>query len=486
MRGLMIAVLKRTVAAATLIIGCSASVSTAQVTTVADPSLNDRISLASYAGPVSGSIDVASGKSRVLQFDTAVGHTLIADPGIADLIPMTDQSIYVLGKKKGTTSLTLFDKEQNLLGVFDLNVSHDLAGLRQRLYQIAPNERIEVRANGDSIILSGNVSDSGTAATAAKMAEQLAPGMVLNTLQAPKSQQVMLKVKIAEVQRSTSKALGLSTNAFFNNGSESLRFLSGFINPQAIAQGTATFRLGDVDIAMLFDALEEKGVLSTLAEPTLVAVSGETANFLAGGEFPIPVGGSVEQDEDSSNRTTTIQFKEFGVRLSYTPTIIGDTISLVVAPEVSVLDPANGIQANGFVIPALVTRRAKTTVELKNGQSFAIAGLLQESFEDNVAQMPWFGNIPIIGALARSTDFQKRNTELVIIVTPYIVEPHEGSDYTLPTDNLVLPTEQDLFMNGTLEGRNSSTSNYYSSAPTTKLAASEQGSLDGSVGYIVE
>jgi len=131
-------------------------------------------------------------------------------------------------------------------------------------------------------------------------------------------------------------------------------------------------------------------------------------------------------------------------------------------------------------------RRAKTTVELKNGQSFAIAGLLQETFEDNVAQMPWFGNIPIIGALARSTDFQKRNTELAIIVTPYIVEPHEGSDYTLPADNLVLPTESELFLNGQLDGRSSSTSNYYSSADTTKLASAEQGKLDGSVGYIVE
>jgi pilus assembly protein CpaC len=159
---------------------------------------------------------------------------------------------------------------------------------------------------------------------------------------------------------------------------------------------------------------------------------------------------------------------------------------LVVAPEVSVLDPANGIQANGFVIPALVTRRAKTTIELKNGQSFAIAGLLQETFEDNVAQMPWFGNIPIIGALARSTDFQKRHTELVIIVTPFIVEPHEGSDYTLPTDNMLIPTEPSLFLNGILEGDSSSSSNAYSSNSTTKLASSQQSTLDGAVGYIVE
>ncbi|NNC36216.1 MAG: type II and III secretion system protein family protein [Hyphomonadaceae bacterium] len=483
----MIAALKKTVATAALIIGCNASISSAQVTTIADPSLNDRISLVSYAGPVSGSIDMASGKSRVLQFDTAVGHTMLADPSIADLIPMTDQSIYVLGKNKGTTSLTLFGKEQNLLGVFDLNVSHDLAGLKQRLYQVAPNERIEVRSNGDSIILGGQVSDPSVAATAVRMAEQIAPGKVLNIIASPKSQQVMLRVKIAEVQRSTSKALGLSTNAFFNNGAETLSFLSGVLNPSSFAAGSAQFQLGEVNMNMFFDALEEKGVLSTLAEPTLVAVSGETANFLAGGEFPIPSGGSVVIAEDgASDRTVRIQFKEFGVKLAYTPTIIGDTISLVIAPEVSVLDPANGIQANGFVIPALVTRRAKTTIELKNGQSFAIAGLLQETFEDNVAQIPWFGNIPIIGALARSSDYQKRKSELVIIVTPYIVEPHEGSDYTLPTDNLVMPSESEIFINGEVEGPGANSTGYNASNTTAKLAASEQGTMDGSVGYIVE
>ena len=486
MRGLMISLLKKTAATAGLLIACGAGIASAQVTTIADPSLNDRISLISYQGPVSGSIDLANGKSRVLQFDSAVGHALIADPLIADLIPMTDQSIYVLGKNKGTTSLTLFDKEQNLLGVFDLNVSHDLNGLKQRLYQIAPNERIEVRANGDSIIISGVVSDSSIAVTAAQMAEQIAPGKVLNTIKTPKSQQVMLRVKIAEVQRSTSKALGLSTNTFFNNGSESLNLISGFLNPASILQGSGRFRLGEFDINMFFDALEEKGVLSTLAEPTLVAISGETANFLAGGEFPIPVGGSFLLDEDSTTRSTTIEFKEFGVKLAYTPTIIGDTISLVVAPEVSTLDSANAVQANGFVIPALVTRRAKTTVELKNGQSFAIAGLLQDTFEDNVAQIPLFGSIPIIGALARSTDFQKRQTELVIIVTPYIVEPHEGSDYTLPSDNFVMPSEQNLFLNGKVEGQNSGSTDYYSSNQKTKLASAKHGSMDGAVGYIVE
>jgi len=396
---------------------------------------------------------------------------------------MTDQSIYLLGKAMGTTSLTLFDNSQNLLGVFDLTVSHDLAGLKQRLYQVAPNERIEVRSNGDSIILGGTVSDATVAQMAMQMAEQMAPGQVLNTISIPKSQQVMLSVKIAEVQRTASKALGLSTNAFYSKGSESLTFASGVLNPEAFAAGIGNFTLGDFDIQVLFDALEEKGVLSTLAEPTLVAISGETANFLAGGEFPVPVGSNARDD---GSQTITIQFKEFGVKLAYTPTVIGDTINLVIEPEVSVLDAANGIQVDNFVIPGLVTRRAKTTVELKNGQSFAIAGLLQETFEDGVTQIPGLGSIPILGALARSSNYRKQESELVIIVTPFIVEPHEGSDYNLPPDNVILPTEPELFFNGSVEGAGVNSGASYTSNGTQSMAAATSGETDGNTSYIVK
>jgi len=196
------------------------------------------------------------------------------------------------------------------------------------------------------------------------------------------------------------------------------------------------------------DALEQKGVLTTLAEPTLVAVSGETANFLAGGEFPVPVASAAE---DGSIRIT-IEFKEFGVKLAYTPTVVGDKINLVIEPEVSVLDPQNGIVLNSIEIPGLITRRASTTVDLKNGQSFAIAGLLQEVFEDDVDQIPGLGSIPIIGALARSSSYRKNESELMIVVTPYIVEPVEGDDILTPTDTFKRPTEGDLFLRGAVEG----------------------------------
>lgn len=477
----MISSLKKTAAIGALMLACCVGTSNAQVTTVSNPALNDQVSLNTAQGPVSGSIDLAQGKSRVLNFDQVIGHTLVANPSIADLIPMTDQSIYMLGKQKGTTSLTLFDKDQNLLGVFDLNVTHDLASLKQRLYQLAPDEKIEVRSNGDSILLSGEVSNSSILKMADSMAEQLAPGKVLNMMSTPASQQVMLRVKIAEVQRNTSKALGLGTNAFFNQGTESLNFFSGVLNPEAFASAVGNFRLGEFDIRVVFDTLEQQGVLSTLAEPTLVAISGETANFLAGGEFPIPFNSTT--DDDGRSRIT-VEFKEFGVKLAYTPTVIGDTINLVIEPEVSVLDPANGVQFSGIVIPGLVTRRASTTVELKNGQSFAIAGLLQENFEDSVSQIPGFGKIPILGALARSTNYQKRESELVIVVTPYIVEPHEGSDIPTPPDYFKKPSEVDLFFNGAVEGTTYGAG--YAANPGTKLAAAQQASTDGTTNYIVE
>ena len=423
----------------------------AQVATMNDPSLNERIQLLGQGGPVSGEFSIASGKSQVLQFDTEIDHALISNPAIADIIPMSDRSLYVLGKNNGKTSLTLFDEDRDLLGVFGVNVTYDLDQLRRRIYELAPESDISIRTNGDSIVLSGSAASPAISSMAMSLAEQHAPGKVMNAISVSQSQQVMLSVKIAEVQRTASKALGLSANAFFNNGRDSLNFFSGVFNPESFAQGIGTIRVGEFDIDILFDALEDQGILTTLAEPNLVAMSGETAYFLAGGEFPVPVA-----EDASNNRTTiTIEFKEFGVKLAYTPTIIGDNINLIIEPEVSTLDPTNGIQLTNIVIPGLVTRRASTTVELKNGQSFAIAGLLQETFQDRVRQIPGLGSLPIIGALARSSAYERNETELVIIVTPYIVEPTENIDYTLPTDKVVRPTDAELFIGGIVEqGRN--------------------------------
>ncbi len=425
----------------------SANFAHAQFATINDPALNERINLLGHGGPVSGEFSIAAGQSQVLQFDTNIDHALISNPTIADIIPMSDQSLYIIGKANGRTSLTLFDDDKKLLGVFGVDVTYDLSQLRQRIFELAPGENISVRTNGDSILLSGSASSASVATLAADLADQHAPGKVMNAIQTNTSQQVMLSVKIAEVQRTASKALGLSTDAFFNNGKDTLTFLSGVVNPESFARALGTVQVGEFNVQLFFDALEDDGVLTTLAEPNLVAVSGETAFFLAGGEFPVPIAESRSEDRIG----VTVEFKEFGVKLAYTPTVIGDTINLVIEPEVSTLDPSAGIQLENIIIPGLVTRRASTTVELKNGQSFAIAGLLQETFQDRVRQIPGIGKIPILGALARSSSYEKNETELLIIVTPYIVEPTENLDYNLPTDNVTKPDDAQLFFGGQVE-----------------------------------
>lgn len=431
------------------IAGLTVANAQAQSSVIANPSLNEQISFGQYTDPVSGSVDMVAGKSTVLQFDKIIGHALIADPNVADVVPMTDKQIYVLAKEKGTTSMTLFDKSNKLLGVFDVVVSHDLGALKRNLYALNANSNIQVRSNNNGVVLSGTAGSPNEALMATALAEQVAPGQVLNALETAEPHQVMLSVRIAEVQRTASKELGLRYNTFFEN-LDSVNFLNALPNINTFASGVINDSVGDIDYSMniALDALEENGVLTTLAEPTLVAVSGETAYFLAGGEFPVPVA----SDAGDDGIRIAIEFKEFGVKLAYTPTVVGEKINLVIEPEVSVLDPQNGIVLNNIQIPGLITRRTSTTVDLKNGQSFAIAGLLQTVFEDDIDQIPGIGNLPIIGALARSSSYRRNETELLIVVTAHLVEPIEGDDIALPTDYFQRPTAGELFLMGQVEG----------------------------------
>lgn len=425
----------------------AASFAHAQTATIDDPALEERISLASTSAPVSGDISIAAGQAQVLQFDAPIAHSLIANPEIADIVPMTDRSIYLLAKENGITTLTLFDATQKLRGVFKVNVTHDINSLKQKLHELAPDEDIEVRSNGGSIVLSGQASSPAIADMAVQLAQQFGPDSVMSVVDTGASKQVMLKVRVAEVERSVSKRMNLSTGADYLKNGESLMLRSGIFDVESFATGQAIINIGDFDVSFFFDALEEQGLLTTLAEPNLVAMNGETAYFLAGGEFPIPVGSQV----NDGSVQIRIEFKEFGVKLAYTPTVIGDKINLVIEPEVSALDHANGIILDRVTIPALTTRRASTTVELKNGQSFVIAGLLQDRFETEIQSIPGIGSLPILGALARSPAYARKETELMIIVTPYLVEPYEGDDYILPTDKVKRPSDVDLFLLGKIE-----------------------------------
>ena len=467
------------------------------------------INLSSSSGPAMADVTIATGKSAVLRFDRPIADVLVGQPDIADIIPLTDRSIYVIGKDVGGTSLTLFSRGKQLAGVIDLSVTHDLFALKKRLYDMMPTERIEVRADGPAIILSGTASNSEASSKASSLAANFLgeKGSVVNLMSVGQSQQVMLAVRFAEVSRSALKEVGISTDVFFNSGKEVGAFQTGrqivnnFTPTQNVQNGFiqdiiadqqkfgsvfGKFALGDVSFDLLLDALEQKGIVSVLAEPNLIAVSGQTASFLAGGEFPVPV--NVGGGNDDGGSRIGIEFKEFGVRLSFTPTVVGEKINLVVEPEVSELDRQNGITVEGIVIPGLNTRRTRTTVDLKNGQSFSIAGMLQRKFIDEIDQMPGVGDVPVLGALARSAAYRREDTELAIIITAYLVEPSTLAELQTPVDNVVFPHELELFLLGRTEGAQwlgGKPAVNRAAAPGTGVADASPG-VDGPVGFVVK
>jgi pilus assembly protein CpaC len=401
-----------------------------------------------------GELVVPINKSQILRVDQPFKELLVGNAEIADVMALTDQSIYVLGKGLGTTNLTLYGPKRNLIAIVDLVVSYDVDALKAKLFEIMPNEKIEVRGLSGAISLGGIVSNASDLARAMDVAERYAPGKVSNHMRVGGSQQVMLEVKFAEVERSLTKNLRLNNGVTFNDastaptvGQTAFDIVTGStsaINPGLVGAGAfAASRYLSIDL--FFQAAEEKGASRTLAEPTLIAVTGETANFLAGGEYPYPV--------PQGNGEITIQYKQFGVALAFTPTVLQDgVISMVVAPEVSTLDFSTPLQIQGSVIPALKTRRAKTTVELRDGQSFAIAGLLLNDFSDLIAQVPWLGDVPVLGVLFRSPQFTRRETELVIVVTPRLAKPAKAGTLALPTDKFVAPSDVELFFLGQTAG----------------------------------
>jgi pilus assembly protein CpaC len=411
-------------------------------------------------------LSVSMNRAIVVESDVPFAELSIANPAIADFSTLSDRTIYVLGKTPGRTTLTLFDGTGRLITNIDVHVSTDVAEFKERLRQILPGESIEVRTANDGIVLSGTVSSPARLQRALDLAERYAPERVSNLMSVSGKQQVMLKVRFAEMQRSVSKALSasLSLGALSNrNGSNvnQIGVAGSNLGPGTVgtgrgpvtlgpgtvagqtAAGTAFigFDIGATEIGILLEALETKGVVRTLAEPNLTALSGQEASFLAGGEFPIPVA----QDRD----TLTVEFKKFGVELKFVPRVVDDgIINLELAAAVSSVDPANSIVTGGLTLPGFRRRDTSTTVAMRDGESFAIAGLLQDDFRDNSAQVPWLGDLPVLGALFRSADYQRDQTELVIIVSAHLVSPTRGEALALPTDRVRLPSDADLFLNG--------------------------------------
>jgi pilus assembly protein CpaC len=435
------------------------------------PAMSARAQIASLSvsnANHAGQLDVPLNKSQVLTVDRPFARALVGNQEVADILPMTNRSVYVLGKKMGTTSLTLYDGRNMMIAVVDVAVGPDVVTLKRQLSELLPGQPIGARISNDSVVLTGTVSSASAVDRAVQIAKTYAGDKVVNMLSVGAAQQVMLEVRFSEMSRSAAKQLGINT-AFLSNSGKVVGGLGNnatssalltdqngrpIVNLGAILDsfgiGAAKFSVGSLNLTTALDALERKGVVTTLAEPTLVALSGETASFLAGGEFPIPVSQSNNSGGGGGGgNAITIEFKPFGVSLGFTPTVLDDgVINLVVEPEVSSIDPSASVTVNGLTIPGLQTRRASTTLELRDGQSFALAGLLRKDFQDTVRQFPVLGSIPIIGALFRSSGFQKSESELVIIVTPRLVKPMRPEDVRLPTDRVAPPHELDLFLMG--------------------------------------
>lgn len=398
-------------------------------------------------GQASESLNVPMNRAVVVESDVPFAELSIANPGIADISTLSDRSIYVLGKAPGRTTLTLLSPDGQLISNVDVHVTPDIAEFKERLQQILPGENIEVRTANDGIVLSGQVSSTAKLDRALDLANRYAPDRVSNLMVVGGTQQVMLKVRFAEMNRSVSKALGgsLLARGTGTDGSGVIGGGGGVAN--AFGGALVNFGIGDLSFQVLLEALETKGMVRTLAEPNLTALSGQEAKFLAGGEYPVPV----SQDED----TITVEFKPFGVELNFTPVVVDqDIINLTIDAAVSSLDPANGFTTaeDGFEISAFKRRQTSTTVEMRDGESFAIAGLLQDDFRNDVSQLPWAADIPILGALFRSADYQRSQSELVIIVTPHLVTPVAGEALALPTDRVRIPTERELFLFGEVAG----------------------------------
>ncbi len=382
-------------------------------------------------------------KGQLFKLDRPAATVFIANPDIADVEVMSPTLIYVYGVGPGDTNLYAVGQGDQVIANLSIQVVPNISRLATAVDAIAPDSTVVVSAVEDSLVITGAVNSAVEAADLSLIAgEFVGPdGQVINRARVHGPNQINLRVRIAEVQRNVVEQLGINWETLTNPGTFLFGIAQGFdfIQFDNQTQSNQLIRNGDRyglyfgnqgtgrNINTMIDALENEGMVTILAEPNLTAVSGETASFLAGGEFPIPVAGN--------NGDITIQYREFGVSLAFTPTLLSDNlISMRVRPEVSDLSPDGGVQLNGFNVPSLITRRAETTVELGSGQSFAIAGLYQNSGSETVSGLPFVSDIPILGALFRSEEFQRNETELVIVITPYLVQPPTQAPIVSPSD----------------------------------------------------
>lgn len=411
------------------------------------------VEAAEVLGTTDDVILLEASKGTLLRLDRPAATVFVADPEIADVQVKSPRLVYVLAKAPGETVIYAVDGTERVLLNQRISVKHNLSRLRAALRKLLPDSSVDVDSVEKTLVLSGQVNSAKDAEDARLLAVRMVKDKedLVNNLSVIAPNQVHLRVRVAEVSRDVLKQFGINWDAVFRTGNFLFGLATG--SPVATAAGgfltrnnstnsiVGGFRTGSVDLNGVIDALDDEGLITILAEPNLTAVSGESATFLAGGEFPILV---------PENDRITVSFKQFGVSLAFTPNLVGDRISLKVNPEVSQLSTTGAVQLGGFSIPALTTRRAETTVELGSGQSFAIAGLLQNNITRDVRKVPGLGELPVLGPLFRSDSFQRNESELVIIVTPYVVRPVEAKRIASPTTGLTPPTDLDRVMRGEL------------------------------------
>lgn len=433
-------------------------------------------------------------KSRTFKVDQAFSTIVAGSPEIVDVKSLSDHLIYIQGKQTGTTNVILFDSSMKQIGILDVEVAIDTTSLQQNIRASTGTQGIRVSSSEGQVTLSGIAPDAVVAERAMAIATSTVPktSAVVNAMSVTGPQQVMLEVRFLEVNRSAGRELGMNLyganasgtnigntglggpNSINTNNSGrapmpntglptgSIPLLSTAGTLAATATGAAAVPFGSLltsvlrtssgaSVDLLVTALEQKGLVRRLAEPNLMALSGESARFLAGGEFPVPVASTAAAAGLAP--TVTIQFKTFGVELGFVPTVLSrGAINLRVEPSVSELDFTNAVTIAGTTIPALSSRNARTTVELRDGQSFAIAGLLQTRNRQDISQLPWIGSVPVLGTLFRSSSYQQQETDLVIIVTPRLVAPAApGQQLASPLDSRMPANDVDFFLNGQME-----------------------------------
>ena len=413
-------------------------------------------------------VTVTIGKSQDVRTGTSFVDVMVGDPEVADVNPLTDHTLSILGKKIGTTRVQVYAEGKKLIGIFDVEVSYDITRLANELKRRFAGSHLQASSVNGRIMLSGEVADAATLDKAVTIARQFGPE-IINSVSVMSPQQVLLEVRFIEISRTASRELGVQWNRFGSSSTVNVGnnvptgtnlpipspSSSGILTEAAagVLSGATPFGFAIARIAgggaltdVAINALEQKGIARSLAEPNLVALSGDTASFLAGGEYPIPVAGNLGQ--------ITVDYKKYGVGLAFTPTVLSrGLINLKIEPEVSSIDYTHPVAISATVsVPSLIVRRASTTVELRDGQSFVLGGLLQSNNQNSIDQLPWLGSVPVLGTLFSSKSYQKNETDLVIVVTPHLVRPARPGDVIrTPADDTLPPNDVDFFLLGKTE-----------------------------------